>query len=328
MKLTAETETGAAQVNPMIRFIKFMWAEHSIVFVFIIIFSTCSFLAPRFATINNIMAISRNSSIVGMIALGMTFVIITGGIDLSCGHLLACCGAVLIILQGNANIPIPVAILVCVLLATFLGAINGLIITKVHLPPFIVTLAIGTIARSVTMHRLRGATITGRNIPQFTTIGNGSVGFIPIPLIIFIVSAVILGCVLAYSKFGLYIYAVGGNENAAKYSGIRTNRIKVYAYMLTGLCIGIAATIDMSRMAAVSATTSGSAYEFDAITAVIVGGTSLAGGRGRILGTFIGMFILGIVSNMMVMLNISPYLSGAVKGGVILTAVLLQKQER
>jgi ribose transport system permease protein len=310
------------------RFFKVLWTEYSIVLVFIVIFVACSLLSPRFATINNIMAILRNSSIVGMIALGMTFVIITGGIDLSCGHILATCGAALILLQRNENIPIPLAILACVSLAVLLGTINGLIITKAHLPPFIVTLAVGTLARSVTMYRLRGATIAGRAVPEFTTIGNGSVGFIPIPLIIFIVSALILGGILAYTKFGSYVYAVGGNENAAKYSGIRTNRIKVYAYMLTGFCIGIAATIDMSRMAAVSATMSGNSYEFDAITAVIVGGATLSGGRGKMIGTVIGVIILGIVSNLMVMLNISPYLNGAVKGGVILTAVLLQRQEK
>jgi len=328
MSSTPGANIRTVQGNPYIRFLKYVWEEYSIIPVFIMILIICSILAPRFATMNNIMAISRNASIVGMIALGMTFVIITGGIDLSCGHVLATCGAVLIMLQGNENIPIPVAILVCVAMATAIGFINGIIITKLNLPPFIVTLAIGTLARSITMYICRGATITGRNIPEFTTIGNGSVGIIPIPLIIFSVSAIILGCVLAYTKYGSYTYAVGDNESASKYSGIKTNRIKVYAYMLTGFCIGIAATIDMSRMAAVSATTSGSAYEFDAITAVIVGGTSLSGGRGRIVGTFIGMFILGIVSNLMIMLNISPYLSGAVKGAVILIAVLFQKKVR
>jgi len=322
------TEIKVTRENSFTRILRHVWSEYSIIPVFILIFTACSIMAPRFATMNNIMAIFRNSSIVGMIALGMTFVIITGGIDLSCGHVLATCGAVLIILQGNENIPIPVAILACIAMATTIGFVNGIIITKMNLPPFIVTLAVGTFARSITMYICRGATITGRNIPEFTTIGNGSVGIIPIPLIIFSASAIILGCVLAYTKYGSYIYAVGGNEKAAKYSGIRTDRIKIYAYMLTGLCIGVAATIDMSRMAAVSATTSGSAYEFDAITAVIIGGTSLAGGRGRMLGTFIGMFILGIVSNLMVMMNISPYLNGAVKGAVILIAVLLQRKER
>jgi ribose transport system permease protein len=288
----------------------------------------CSIAAPRFLTINNMMAILRNSSIIGMIALGMTFIIITGGIDLSGGHILATCGTILILLQGKSNIPIPVAIMGCIGTALVIGAISGLIITKANLPPFIVTLAIGNFFRSVTMHICRGATITGRNIPEFTNIGNGSVGFIPIPLIIFLISAIVFSFVLKYTKFGSYVYAVGGNENASRYSGINVHFIKTCTYALLGLCIGIAATIDMSRMAAVSATSSGNMYEFDAITAVVIGGTSLSGGRGRILGTLMGVFILGVVSNIMVMMNISPFLSGAVKGAIILIAVLLQKQER
>jgi ribose transport system permease protein len=178
------------------------------------------------------------------------------------------------------------------------------------------------------MYICKGATITGRNIPEFTTIGNGSLGFVPIPLIILLISAIVLSFVLKYTKFGSYVYAVGGNEIASRYSGINVHLIKNSTYVLLGLCIGIAATIDMSRMAAVSATTSGNLYEFDAITAVVIGGTSLSGGRGRILGTVMGVFILGIVSNIMVMMNISPFLSGAVKGMIILVAVLLQKQEK
>jgi ribose transport system permease protein len=140
--------------------------------------------------------------------------------------------------------------------------------------------------------------------------------------------AVFLHLVLTRSKFGTYVFAVGGNENAARYSGIKVSRIKIATYMLVGLCTGVAATIEMSRMAAVAATTSGAQYEFEAITAVIVGGTSLAGGRGRLIGTIVGFIILGIVNNMMIMLNISPYLSGAVKGAVILFAVLMQRRER
>lgn len=322
------TETEVTSEKKPTSFFKALWSEYSIVVVFLLIFAICAVAAPRFATITNIMAILRNSSIVGMIALGMTFVIITGGIDLSSGHVLATCGTVLILLQGNERIPLVVSILACILVAVVIGFLEGAVITRAKLPPFIVTLAIGTIVRSTTMYICKGATITGRNIPEFTQIGNGSVGVVPNALIVMLISAIILGCVLSYSKFGTYIYAVGGNENAAKYSGIQVNRIKIYAYMLMGLCIGIAATLDMSRMAAVSATTSGNMYEFDAITAVIVGGTSLTGGRGRILGTLIGVFILGIVSNIMVMMNISPYLSGAVKGAVILLAVLLQKQEK
>ena len=220
------------------------------------------------------------------------------------------------------------AILACCAVAMTFGFLNGMVITKAKLPPFIVTLAVGIIARSVTMYICRGATIMGNNIPQFNRIGSGSIFGIPIPFLVVIVMAIVFHILLTRTKFGTYVFAVGGNENAARYSGIKVDRIRIITYMLVGLCTGIAATMEMSRMVAVAAATSGSQYEFEAITAVIVGGTALSGGRGRLIGTIVGFIILGIVNNMMIMLNISPYLSGAVKGAVILFAVLLQRRER
>ena len=315
-------------------FVKKIWREYSVLVVFIAIIGICGLFAPRFLHPDNLLNILRNTSIVGAIALGMTFIIIAGGIDLSSGAVLATSGAVLILLKrmvnpdGSAVVPLPFAILACCAVAVGFGFVNGIIITKAKLPPFIVTLAIGILARSVTMYFCRGATIMGNNIPQFTDIGNGSVFNIPIPFIIIIVLAIIFHIVLTRSKFGTYVFAVGGNESASRFSGIKVNRVRIATYMIGGLCTGIAATIEMSRMAAVAATTSGNQYEFEAITAVLVGGTSLVGGRGRLIGTIVGFIILGIVNNMMIMLNISPYLSGAVKGAVILFAVLLQKRER
>lgn len=224
--------------------------------------------------------------------------------------------------------PLWIPILAACLITTGFGFINGIIITKAKLPPFIVTLAVGIIARSVVMYFCRGATNMGNKIPEFTRIGNGSIARIPIPFIIAIVLAVVLHIVLTRSKFGTYVFAVGGNEDAARYSGMKVDRIKIFTYRLVGLCTEIAATIEMSRIAAVAATTSGSQYELEAITAVINGGTSLTGGRGRLIGTIVGFIILCIVNNIMIMLNISPYLSSAVKGAVILFAVLIQRLER
>jgi len=320
--------------NGLIRCAARIWNNYSIVVVFFLILIICGIAAPRFLYLNNLLNILRNTSIVGVIALGMTFVIIAGGIDLSSGPVLATSGAALIALQGMVNadgnpaFPLWIAIAVCLLIATGIGFLNGIIITKARLPPFIVTLAMGIIARSVVMYFCRGATIMGNRVPEFTNIGNGSLLNIPVPFVIAIALAVILHIVLTRSKFGTYVFAAGGNGNAARYSGIHVDRIKIWTYMLAGLCTGIAAVIEMSRMAAVAATTSGSQYEFEAITAVIVGGTALSGGRGRLIGTIVGFIILGIVNNMMIMLNISPYLSGAVKGAVILFAVLIQRRDR
>jgi ribose transport system permease protein len=318
----------------LLELIKRIWRDFSVLVVFGAIIIICGIAAPRFLNPNNLLNILRNTSTVGAIALGMTFVIIAGGIDLSSGPVLATSGAVLILLQrmvnqdGTPAVPLAVAVLACLAVATGFGFLNGIIITKAKLPPFIVTLAVGIIARSVVMYFCRGATIMGNNIPQFTGIGNGALLGVPIPFIIVVVIAIVFHIFLTRTKFGTYVFAVGGNENAALYSGIKVNRIRIATYMIVGLCTGVAATIEMSRMAAVAAATSGSQYEFEAITAVIVGGTSLAGGKGRLVGTIVGFIILGIVNNMMIMLNISPYLSGAVKGAVILFAVLMQRRER
>jgi ribose transport system permease protein len=315
-------------------FFQNIWRNYSVLVVFLAIILICGLFAPRFLNPDNLLNILRNTSTVGTIALGMTFVIIAGGIDLSAGPVLATSGAVLILIQrmvnpdGSPVVPLPIAILACCAVAVGFGFLNGIIITKAKLPPFIVTLAVGIIARSVTMYFCRGATIMGNNIPQFTGIGNGSVFDIPIPFIVALFLAFLFHILLTRTKIGTYVFAVGGNENAARYSGIKVDRIRIMTYMLAGLCTGIAATIEMSRMAAVAAATSGSQYEFEAITAVIVGGTSLVGGRGRLVGTIVGFIILGIVNNMMIMLHISPYLSGAVKGAVILFAVLMQRRER
>jgi len=328
-----ETEV-TKQKRHFLGLLKSIWQKNSVIVVFVVIIILCGIAAPRFLRPDNLLNILRNTSIVGVIALGMTFVIIGGGIDLSSGPILATSGAILIFLQrmvtpeGDPLLPLWLAILACLAVATGFGFINGIIITKASLPPFIVTLAVGIIARSVVMYICRGATIMGNRIVEFTRIGNGSIFRIPIPFIIAVLLAVVLHIILTRSKIGTYVFAVGGNEDAARFSGIKVDRVKIFTYMLVGLCTGIAATIEMSRMAAVAAATSGSLYEFEAITAVIIGGTSLSGGKGRLIGTIVGFILLGIVSHMMIMLNISPYVSGAVKGAVILFAVLIQRRER
>lgn len=306
-----------------------IWSNYRIVFVFIIFYVICTILTQgKFGTWGNMSTVLRNASTIGVIALGMTFVIITGGIDLSSGPVLACVGSIFIFLQG-AGYPLPVAILACIGSAIGIGLVNGLIITRAKIPPFIVTLATGIIARSVTTFICSGKTVTGNNQDEFLKqIGNGSIAGIPIPLIIMLVMAVILTIVLTKTKLGTYIIGVGCNENAARYSGINVNRIKTYTYMIVGACTGIAAVIEMSRMVAVSSVSSGDGYEFDAITAVLVGGTALEGGRGTIYGTVIGAVLLQFVNNMMVQMNISIYLAGTLKGVIIFLAVLLNARNR
>ncbi|MCL2248118.1 MAG: ABC transporter permease [Oscillospiraceae bacterium] len=319
------------QENKFLNLCKYVWKNYSIIVVCVVLFIIFGIIEPRFLQVNNIILILRHSSIVGIIALGMTFVIITGGIDLSSGHVVAFSGAALIFIQGNEAIPlhiaIPLAIVAAIVIATAIGFVNGALTTKFKIPAFITTLAIGIIVRSLTMFFLGGATGRGRIVPEFTQIGLGGIGPIPYSLIIWIVCAIVLGCVLKFTKFGSYIYAVGGNENAAHYSGINVTKIRILAFSLAGLCVGIATVLDMSRMAAISPAMAGEGYEFDAITAAVVGGTSLAGGRGRIVGSVFGMILVTVVTNLMIMTGISPFLSGAVKGGIILAAVLMQRKD-
>jgi ribose transport system permease protein len=306
-----------------------IWSKYSTIFVFIILFTICALLTNgKFAEWKNITTIFRNSSTVGIIALGMTFVIISGGIDLSSGPVMATAGTVLVFLQKGGT-PLPLAILACIAVAAVFGFINGIISTKVKVPPFIVTLAVGIIARSITMYIGNGATVTGNNQDTlFKSIGNGNLLTVPTPFIIMLVVAVILTILLVKTKFGTFVFAVGCNETAAKYSGIKVDRIKILTYIIAGICVGIAGTLEISKMVAVSSTTTGDGYEFDAITAVLVGGTSLTGGRGTIYGTVIGAIILFFVNNMMIQLDVSTYLTGAIKGAVIMIAVLMQARNK
>jgi ribose transport system permease protein len=308
---------------------KQIWSKYSIIFVFILLFVICSLLTNgKFSSWNNVTTIFRNASTIGIIALGMTFVIISGGIDLSSGPVMATAGTVLVYMQKN-GIPLALDILAAIAVAAAFGFINGIITTKVKVPPFIVTLAVGIIARSLTMYICTGATVTGNNADTFfKSIGNGSIGTIPVPFIIMILVAVILTILLVKTKFGTFVTAVGCNDVAAGYSGIKVDRIKIWTYVIAGICVGIASVIEISRMVAVSSTTTGSNYEFDAITAVLVGGTSLAGGRGTIYGSVIGAIILFFVNNMMIQLTISTYLTGAIKGLVIMIAVLMQARNK
>ena len=327
--MAEQTMKANPVLDVLLRVGKKIWDDYSIVIVTLFIITVCAILAPgRFLTVRNMVTIFGLSSYIGIIALGMTFVIIAGGIDLSAGHVLATSGAVLILLQVNPEIPLVVAIVACIATAVAIGTLSGTIVAKANLPPFIVTLAIGIFFRSVTMYLCKGATVIGRPVREFTQIGMGRIGIFPIPFIVFLVFAIILGFVLKFTKFGSYVYAVGGNENAARYSGINVQFIRICTYVLLGFCIGVASVMDFSRMAAVSASMSGYMYEFDAITAVVVGGAALSGGRGRIVGTIMGVLILFIVSNILIMMNMSPFLSGATKGVIILTAVLLQKQDK
>ncbi|MEI3607401.1 ribose ABC transporter permease [Pseudogracilibacillus sp. SE30717A] len=282
-------------------------------------------LNDNFLTVNNILNLLRQISINALIAFGMTFVILTAGIDLSVGSLLALGSALTAGMLTTGMDPI-LAICLGLMLGLVLGAINGIIITKGKVAPFIATLATMTIFRGATLVYTDGKPITGlSDSAAFEMIGKGYFFWIPVPVIFMIIVFIILYFVLNNTVFGRRVYAVGGNEEAATLSGIKTDNVKIGVYAITGMLSVLAGIILMSRLNSAQPT-AGSMYELDAIAAVVIGGTSLMGGRGRITGTLIGCLIIGVISNGLNLLNVSSFYQQIVKGAVILFAVMLDRR--
>lgn len=304
-----------------------LWNDYSVMFVCLLIIAVCSILAPGFLKWSNFMTILRNCSAIAIIALGMTIVIISGGIDLSVGSNFAICGVVLIVLQ-KSGMPLGLCVVCSCLFGMAVGLLNGLLIAYFSLPPFIVTLATQTILRSIVQYVTNGSSISGTRTPFLQTVGNGSIGAnFPIPFAIFCGLAIIMHIVMSKTKFGTYTYAIGGNEIAARYMGIRVKEAKIFTYVVCGLMAALGSLVEVSRMVSVSPTVSGVSYELEAVIAAVVGGTAFSGGKGKIPGTIVGAIILYIITNILIHLNVSTFLSGAFKGIVILLAVLLQKRE-
>lgn len=277
-------------------------------------------------TVDNILNVMRQVSINALIAFGMTFVILTGGIDLSVGSILALSSAITASLLAGGMDPI-LAILVGLLAGAIMGAINGFIITKGKVAPFIATLATMTIFRGVTLVYSDGRPITGlSNSALFEMMGKGYVSWIPVPVIYMMVAYFILYFILKKTTFGRRVYAIGGNEEATILSGIRVDRVKIWIYSITGFLSALAGIILASRLNS-SQPTAGASYELDAIAAVVLGGTSLSGGRGWIFGTLIGALIIGVLNNGLNIMNVSSFYQQVVKGGVILLAVLLDRKK-
>jgi len=279
-----------------------------------------SFLSDRFLTLPNMLNIFRQVSIMGIMAVGMTMVIIAQGIDLSVGSILALSGAVTAgMMAGDTSIVL--AVLIGLAVGTGLGLFNGLMISKAKLPDFIVTLAMMSIARGLTLVYTGGRPISGFD-PVFRSIGGGRVGRVPIPAIIFAVILVIGYLVLTKTTFGRYIYAVGGNQKAARLAGINTDRIKIMVYAISGLLSAASGVILTSRLNSAQPT-AGVAYELDVIAMVVLGGTSLIGGKGSVGGTLIGALIIGVLNNSLNLLGVASFYQEVAKGLVILVAVLL-----
>lgn len=293
-----------------------------------------SLLSDKFLTVANFWNVLRQISVNVCISTGMTLVVLTAGIDLSVGSVLALSGAITAGLLRN-GIPIPSAdlfigftllgaILAGLLTGSLLGWFNGWAITQFNLPPFVATLAMLTIARGLTMLWTEGFPITGLG-DSFTYLGTGWLLGIPVPVW---VSGVVVGLavlVTRKTRFGRYIYAIGGSESAARLSGVNINRVKWMVYTLAGALAAVGGLLVTSRLDSAQPN-AGVSYELDSIAAVVIGGTSLSGGRGSILGTVQGAIIIGVLNNGLVLLNVSPFWQQVVKGLVILLAVIIDKR--
>lgn len=283
-----------------------------------------SFITPRFLTVSNILNILTQVSVNAIIAIGMCFVILTGGIDLSVGSIVAIAGAVAAALVSK-GVNVGLAVVITLVIGAVIGLINGITIAKGKIQAFIATLATMTVFRGVTYVFTDGNPISGLE-SNFTVIGNGRLVGIPFPVIIILVVVLAAWYVLTQTRYGRYVYAVGGNEDSARLSGINTDKIKSLVYVLSGITAALSGIVVTSRIGSASPN-AGMSFELDAIAAVVLGGTSLTGGEGTIIGTIIGAMIIGVLNNGLNLMNVSPFYQSVVKGIVILIAVLMDRKK-
>ena len=302
-------------------------------------FRDASFGAWLQRWVKNWINILRNNAGVGIVALGMTFVIISGGIDLAVGSTMTAVGAVLmVIINGyptglltSVGITGPwayvIGIAAALVVGSLVGVINGSLIAYRKLPPFIVTLGMMKICRSVTQQCMQKV---GVKVPAgFLAIANTKIGGETIlPILYWLVLALVLHIVSRHTPFGRRIYAIGSNERTARLSGIHVERVKTWIYILMGALVAVTAVIQVARIGSMDYANAGSGYEMDAIAAVVVGGTSMSGGKGSIGGTVLGMLIIAVMNNLLNLMGVPPFLREAFKGAIVIVAVLLQRKEK
>jgi len=301
--------------NPFLSFLK---SKMGILIGLVVLCILITLNTDKFATVSNIINVLRQISMNTMIAVGMTMVIIICGIDLSVGSVIAMCGTFCAGLI-DSGLAVPAAVCVALLMGVAVGVLNGMLIAKGKLPPFIVTLSTMTIIRGVAYIYSDGKPIRVLD-QEFNFIGNGYIGPIPVPVIIMVLVLIICILLLSKTKFGKYVYAIGGNREAARYSGVKVERTEIIVYTISGLLAAMSGIILSARLYS-GVPTSGSGAEMDAIAATVLGGTSFSGGIGTISGTIIGALIICVLSNGMNLLVIPHYYQLIIKGIVILAAI-------
>lgn len=292
---------------------------------FVLICLVLSLTTPNFFSLQNMTIVLRQVSINGILAIGVTFVIIAGGIDLSLGSVVALAGVAAAIFAHPGEYSLIVPIVMAISVGLGIGWLNGMVVTLGKVAPFIVTLGMMTIARGLALVVSEGRPITNLSDP-FNTIGGGNVMGVPIPILIFILVIILASFVLNQTRLGRYMYAVGGNEKAAYASGVRVNAVKMMSYMICSGLAGLAGIVLAARINT-GQPNAGVAYELDAIAAVVIGGTSLAGGIGSIAGTVLGVLLIGVINNGLDLLNVSSYYQQIIKGIIIIAAVLIDRKK-
>ncbi|GHV84769.1 ABC transporter permease [Spirochaetia bacterium] len=318
------------------RFSRFKWSEHSTGLGFILLFVLAIFVSwagqdwygwPSFLTWGNLSNIVKQASYTGVIGLGMTLIIISGGIDLSVGSMMAFTGGITIFLlnlfPSDSVGGTIIAVLFCLVFGCICGFVNGFMVTKGRIAPFIATLGTMAIFRSLIQYFSGAANIMSES-EVYPLFGPAEFFFIPLPVLVFGVLTVVLHLLLNNTRFGRYVCAVGANEQVARYSAININLIKLVPYIITGFTVAVSALLWSSRINCIHSSGDGNGYELEAIAAVVIGGTAMSGGKGSVVGTLLGAIMLGMINNMLVLGGVSSFLQQAARGVVIIAAVLLQ----
>ena len=304
---------------------KKIYSNYTFVFSFLVLVVIATAINHSFLSWTNLSTLMLQSSIKGIIALGMTLIIISGQIDLSVGSQCALVAGLGVVVLNRTESPF-IMLLFCMAFGALLGTINGLITNKGKMAPFIVTLATMSAYRSIIVQLGQGGpfNIKMKILMSFRKIAAGKFLGVPNLAVIFIIITILMVILVKYTKFGRYVYAVGSNENATFLTGVNVVKVKT---LLTGFLTGIASFLLSSRLTSITAANVGMSFELDAIAAVAIGGTSMSGGRGKIMGTFLGAIMLQMIEGILIAARIPPFLSGLVKGIIIILAVIFQSKK-
>jgi ribose transport system permease protein len=299
----------------------FQLREVNVLVALVVMGALISLFTPYFLTVDNLMGVSRSFSLTAIMSIGMVMVIITGGIDLSVGSAMGLAGLITA-LCFESNFSLPFCIAAGLGVGLLFGLANGVLVTVLELPPFIATLGTLSIGRGFMYMITHGVPLTPTTPDSFSFLGQGYIGPVPVPVVILLVLTIIFSLLMVRTRFGRYVYATGGNENAARLSGVKTNRVKLAVYVLSSTISSLAGVIAFSRYLSAEPA-SGFGSELEVIAAAAIGGASLAGGIGSVTGAVVGAALIGEIANGVVLLNVNTYAQQAITGGVIIIAVSL-----